>query len=102
MSGKVDKSYFYTDLAAGQTTTATNAANGGFDVSTLSTIKSGSTGAQVTPLQLLLNGKNNAGLSADGIFGAKTVATVKAYQQAKSLTVDGIAGVNTWTSLLTV
>ena len=77
-------------------------ASGGFDVSTLSTIKSGSTGAQVKSLQILLNGKNNAGLSADGICGTKTVAAIKAYQQAKSLSVNGIAGINTWTSLLTV
>ena len=102
LSGSVDKSYFYTDLAAGKTTTATNATSGGFNVSTLSTIKSGSVGAQVTSLQLLLNGKDNAGLTVDGICGTKTAAAIKTYQQAKSLTVDGIAGVNTWTSLLTI
>lgn len=88
---KAERELFLTD----STTT------GGFDVSTLSTIKSGSTGAQVESLQILLNGKNSAGLSVDGIAGIKTVAAIKAYQTVKKLTVDGIAGINTWTSLLT-
>lgn len=94
ISGYVDVSFIY---GPAKTTTV----NGGFDVSTLSTIKSGSTGAQVKSLQILLNGKNSAGLAVDGIAGAKTVAAIKAYQEAMNLTVDGIAGINTWTTLLT-
>ncbi|MCD7735324.1 MAG: peptidoglycan-binding protein [Clostridiales bacterium] len=83
------------------TTTSSTSTTGGFDVSTLSTIKSGSTGAQVKSLQSLLNGKNKAGLAVDGDCGSKTVTAVKAYQTAQGLTVDGICGVNTWTALLT-
>ena len=37
--------------------------------------------------------------TADGIFGAKTEAAVKAYQRAEGLTVDGIAGDATKRSL---
>lgn len=92
---KAERELFLTD----STTAATM--NGGFDTSTLSTIKSGSNGAQVKSLQLLLNGKNSAGLTVDGIAGAKTVAAIKAYQKTMGLAVDGIAGVHTWKSLLT-
>ncbi|MCD8383294.1 MAG: peptidoglycan-binding protein [Clostridiales bacterium] len=81
-------------------TTTTTTTEGGFDVSTLSTIKKGSSGAQVKSLQSLLNGKAGASLDVDGSCGSKTVAAVKAYQTAQGLTVDGVAGVNTWTSLL--
>ena len=35
----------------------------------------------------------------DGIFGSKTYAAVKAYQQSKGLSADGIIGVNTGTAL---
>lgn len=68
---------------------------------TLNTIQKGSTGAQVKSLQSLLNGKNRAGLSVDGICGTKTVSAIQAYQKAMGLTVDGIAGAHTWTALLT-
>ena len=61
----------------------------------MDTLKNGATGQQVRVLQILLTG-----LTVDGIFGAKTEAAVKTYQQAKNLTVDGIAGINTWTKLL--
>lgn len=103
ISGNVDLDILYGEIStSGSTaTTTTTTTTGGFDVSTLSNIKSGSTGAQVKSLQALLNGKNSAGLSVDGIAGTKTVAAIKAYQTAKSLTVDGIAGINTWTELLT-
>lgn len=74
---------------------------GGFDMSTLSTIKSGSTGPQVKSLQSLLNGKNDAGLAVDGSCGPKTVAAIKAYQKAMGLSQDGHCGPKTWASILT-
>lgn len=50
--------------------------------------------------QALINQGYDVGSSgADGIYGAKTQAAVKAYQQANNLTVDGIAGNQTQTSL---
>jgi peptidoglycan hydrolase-like protein with peptidoglycan-binding domain len=38
--------------------------------------------------------------SADGIFGARTLAAVKKFQQSKGLTADGIVGAATWEVLL--
>lgn len=64
----------------------------------------GDTGEDVKALQNLLNAagsKYNIG-TADGIFGAKTDAAVRAYQRDKKLTVDGIAGAATMGTLLGV
>lgn len=104
ISGNVDLDVMYGDYfgeAGGSSGSSTTTSKGGFDVATLSYIKDGSTGAQVRSLQLLLNGKDKAGLSVDGIAGPKTVAAIKAYQRDKGLSVDGIAGPKTWTALLT-
>src|ERR1700719_2742960 len=37
--------------------------------------------------------------SIDGVFGATTEAAVKAFQQAKGITVDGIVGKVTWINI---
>jgi len=69
-------------------------------VITMNTLKNGSRGTQVKVLQWLLNeGGYDCG-TADGIFGKKTLAAVKAYQKAEGLAVDGICGKNTWTKIL--
>lgn len=62
----------------------------------------GSKGNAVKAMQLLLIGYGYGCGSdgADGIFGTNTLAAVKKYQKAKGLTVDGIAGTQTWGSLL--
>ncbi len=52
-------------------------------------------------LQCLLNHCNNAGLSITQIYDDATRAAVIAYQQSNSLVVDGIAGQNTFTKLIT-
>lgn len=66
----------------------------------MTTLRNGSKGTQVKVLQWLLNLNGyNAG-TIDGIFGKKTKAAVKAYQQAKSLEVDGVVGKKTWTQIL--
>ena len=69
-------------------------------VISMNTLKNGNRGTQVKVLQFLLNEHGYDCGEADGIFGSKTLAAVKAYQKAKGLTVDGICGKNTWTKIL--
>lgn len=56
----------------------------------------------VTPLQQRLNALGYSCGNADGIFGGKTRAAVIAYQKNHSLTADGIVGAKTWASLMEV
>lgn len=62
------------------------------------TLRKGSRGALVTQLQNKLRAKGY-NVSADGDFGPKTEAAVKAFQRAKGLRVDGVVGPNTWAKL---
>ena len=55
-------------------------------------LRRGSRGSDVTRLQTALSAQGYDCGTADGIFGAKTEAAVRAFQQANGLTVDGIAG----------
>lgn len=59
----------------------------------------GSTGSAVSKLQTILN-ENGYSLAVDGIFGEKTQAAVRDYQKRYNLKLDGIAGPETWGSLL--
>jgi len=64
-------------------------------------LKKGATGAAATGLQKGLLKFGGAGSptdpgAADGIFGPKTEAAVKAYQSQRGLTVDGVVGDRTW------
>lgn len=63
-----------------------------------SQVKYGSSGNDVKTLQELLN-SNGYSLDVDGVFGSKTQAAVKDYQQKNNLAVDGIVGNNTWGAL---
>ena len=63
-----------------------------------SQISYGSSGDEVKTLQKLLN-NSGYNLAVDGQFGQKTQQAVKDYQKKNSLTVDGIVGNNTWSSL---
>lgn len=58
----------------------------------------GSQGDEVKRLQQALNGAGY-NLAEDGIFGEQTQKAVKNYQTANGLSVDGIAGPQTWASL---
>ena len=53
------------------------------------------TSAATCALQILLGG-----LTADGVFGAKTKAGVVAFQAASGLTADGVCGPKTWNALI--
>ncbi|MCM1217040.1 MAG: peptidoglycan-binding protein [Lachnospiraceae bacterium] len=57
-------------------------------------LKKGSKGEDVKTLQKLL------GVDVDGIFGSKTEAAVKEFQQKNKLKVDGKVGPETWGKLL--
>lgn len=58
--------------------------------------KKNTTSAATCALQIALGG-----LTADGIFGAKTKKAVAAYQAASGLSADGICGPKTWAALIT-
>lgn len=61
----------------------------------MATLSYGSKGNDVSSLQRLLNSKGY-NLSVDGIFGDKTLAAVKNWQQKNGYTADGLVGPNTW------
>lgn len=59
----------------------------------------GSRGNDVRKVQAILNDGGYA-LAEDGIFGEKTEAAVKDFQEKNDLAVDGIVGNNTWAALM--
>lgn len=69
------------------------------------TYKKGSSGTCVKYIQILMNykaGKSTpkaAKVTADGSYGAKTETAMKAFQKYWGLTADGIVGKKTWASL---
>ena len=65
------------------------------------TLRRGNTGVYVTLMQseLIQKGYDCGASGADGIFGAGTLAAVKAFQKDHGLTVDGICGPKTWDAL---
>lgn len=65
------------------------------------TLKNGSTGDDVKKIQeaLVSMGYSLDKFGSDGIFGSETAAAVKAFQEAKGLTVDGIIGPDTLAAL---
>lgn len=63
-------------------------------------LRMGSRGIQVTELQSDLSRAGFSTGPADGVFGPKTEAAVKAFQRSKGLTPDGIAGPKTIAALV--
>jgi peptidoglycan hydrolase-like protein with peptidoglycan-binding domain len=68
-------------------------------------VSQGSTGDAVRGVQeefqfRNLSGDPSKGLQVDGIFGPKTNAAVRGFQQALGITVDGIVGRLTWRALV--
>jgi peptidoglycan hydrolase-like protein with peptidoglycan-binding domain len=75
-------------------------ANGGFMPNpSQPTITVGTTGDAVRRLQRALRRTPNLGLSIDGVFGPKTEAAVKDFQEGAGLVVDGVVGPLTWAAL---
>lgn len=63
------------------------------------TTQNGSTGFAVTALQRQLNA-HGQNLVTDGDFGPQTKAAVESFQRSKGLSVDGVAGPQTWVNLV--
>lgn len=69
-------------------------------------LRQGSTGPNVVVLQVALNriAQSYPAIpkipAADGIFGSRTAATVRAFQQIFGLTADGIVGPATWYAIV--
>lgn len=63
-------------------------------------LSKGVAGSEVEVLQILLNGRANAGLEVDGDFGTKTETAVINFQSIKGLEQTGIVEAKTWKALL--
>ena len=68
-------------------------------VKVMATLRKGSQGSAVSALQTMLNRLGFDSGKVDGIYGTKTMAAVRSFQEANGLTVDGIAGEQTLTTL---
>lgn len=65
---------------------------------TWETQRQGDSGTPVKALQHLLTAAGRS-TTADGSFGPATASSVKGFQSAKGLAVDGVVGPQTWTAL---
>jgi N-acetylmuramoyl-L-alanine amidase len=63
-------------------------------------ISYGSVGPEVADVQQRLSGLGFSCDDEDGVFDAATRAAVRAFQQHRGLSADGIVGVDTWRSLV--
>ncbi|MDF2742870.1 MAG: pdcA, partial [Actinomycetia bacterium] len=68
-------------------------------VSPFPLVRKGDQQHPVQTLQHLLRARGH-NLTVDGIFGPRTDAAVRAFQQQKALAVDGIVGPDTWSALI--
>ena len=87
------------------TTTTANITTGGKYMFSVENVKSRTKGNDVKLLQRLLKsngfkGADGKKLTIDGDCGTNTVYAIKAYQKKKGLGADGIAGPETWKSIL--
>lgn len=95
---KVDKD---NTQAAGTAEKAENKPQTESVVYNMKTLRVGSKGTQVKVLQWLLNHTTDyTSGKVDGIFGTRTLAAVRQFQEANGLVVDGIVGKATWAKLL--
>lgn len=61
-------------------------------------LRMGATGARVREMQTLLRRAGHP-LNVDGDYGPATKTALRAFQQSKGLTLDGVAGPETWSEL---
>lgn len=80
--------------------TTTNTEKDGYCNVDLPILRTGSKGAAVKTLQILLNAKGYWCGDTDGDFGTRTANGVKAFQKAQKLSADIIVGPDTWRALL--
>jgi len=71
------------------------------DINTLAVLRRNTSGNSVKLLQTMLNKLGFDSGIVDGIFGIKTLSAVKSFQSNKSITIDGIVGKQTWSTLFT-
>jgi peptidoglycan hydrolase-like protein with peptidoglycan-binding domain len=62
-------------------------------------VREGNSNHPVQSLQWLLRLRGHT-VTVDGAFGPRTTAAVRAFQQEKGLTVDGLVGEQTWSALI--
>jgi peptidoglycan hydrolase-like protein with peptidoglycan-binding domain len=62
-------------------------------------VRQGDRDHPIRTLQDLLRARGHT-VTVDGIFGPRTDAAVRAFQQERGLAVDGIVGPNTWRALI--
>src|SRR5262245_50170251 len=62
-------------------------------------LKKGSTDPAVRDLQEALKALGQNPGPTDGVFGGQTECAVRAFQQAKGITVDGVVGTITWRNI---
>ncbi|MCO1577741.1 penicillin-insensitive murein endopeptidase [Crossiella sp. SN42] len=93
--GRAALALLVTTLALVSTAAPAAALPGAF----LPALGAGNRGADVLALQQLLR-QHGQSPPADGVYAASTTTAVRAFQQAKGLAVDGIAGPVTWGALL--
>lgn len=60
----------------------------------------GSQGPAVRDLQTFLSQRGYYDMAVDGIYGARTQAAVREFQQSQNLPVDGIVGPQTWGAMM--
>lgn len=75
---------------------SSNTTTGGTCSVTVQEVQNGSKGGSVYVLQAFLKSKGYYTGKVDGIAGSLTEKAIKAFQKAKGLSQDGIAGTNTW------
>lgn len=84
---------------AGATAAASGPARAHAKAATWPTVRQGAKGERVRTIQYLLTARGFRE-PADGVYGKDTTGTVKRFQRANKLPVDGSVGPKTWTKLV--